>query len=111
MDIAFFVLPSEGVGSVFMEMSEAVRGASIAVVDHILMAAFPGIWHEIPKHLWAFQAGSWISFSGVCEVDKFYGVFDPENRSGVADEIPVSFFSVEFKSKSWIKLFLPLGSL
>ena len=111
MDISIFVLPSEGVGSVFMEMPVAVRCASVAVVNHILMAAFPGIWDEIPKHLWAFKTGSWISFSGVCEVDKFYGVFDPENRSGVAYEIPVSFFSVEFKSKSWIKLFLPLGSL
>ena len=43
MDISIFVLPSEGVGSVFMEMPVAVRCASVAVVNHILMAAFPGI--------------------------------------------------------------------
>ena len=99
VDISIFVLPSEGVGSVFMEMPVAVRCASVAVVNHILMAAFPGIWNEIPKHLWTFQACPWISFSRVREVNKFYGIFDPENRSGVTDKIPVAFFSIEFKSK------------
>ena len=43
MDISIFVLPSEGMGSVFVEMSVTVRGASVAVIYHILMAAFPGI--------------------------------------------------------------------
>jgi len=41
VDGSVFVLPSEGVGAVFVEMSEAIGCPSVAVVDHVLMATLP----------------------------------------------------------------------
>ena len=54
VNISIFVLPSESVGAVLVEMSETIGSASIGIVDNILMATLPSMGDEIPNHVGTF---------------------------------------------------------
>ena len=45
------------------------------------------------------------------EVREFDGISNEKDRGIVSGHIPVTFFSVEFDSKTFVKRELPLGSL
>ena len=102
MNFSFTVLPSERVSSIGMKVSVSIWSSSVTVVDHILMATLPGERDEVPEVVWIFHAASWISFTGVSQINKFYSVFYPEYGSGVTDEVPITLLSIEFDAKTYI---------
>lgn len=58
---------------------------------------------EIPECIWVFQVCNRVSLLGVDEIWEQDRIPDEEDRSVVANNIPVSLFSVELDCKSsWV---------
>lgn len=111
VDFSLFVFPPERMGSICMKVSVTVRSASITEIDHVLVTAFPVMRDKVPEIVWVLDAWSWVFLSWVSQVWELYRVFDPEDRSWVANKVPVAFLSVELDTQTLILLELPLGSL
>jgi hypothetical protein len=51
---------------------------------------------KVPKHIWVFEIGRWITFLSVDEIRKLERVTDEEDGGIISDKVVVSLFSVEF---------------
>jgi hypothetical protein len=90
------VLPPEGMRTVLVQMPEAVRSASVAEVNHILVATLPGMRDEVPEIVCALQTSARVFLTGVGQVHKFDWIAYPEDRRRVTHEVPVALLSIEF---------------
>ena len=63
VNLSVLILPSESMGSVFMQISITIRSSSVAKVDDILMAAFPGMRDEVPEIVGILEACARIFLS------------------------------------------------
>jgi len=90
----------EGMTAVSVHVSEAVGSASVA--EHVCYLV-DSLWYiapEIPYHIRVFQVGLRVTLLCMDEIWELHWVTDEENWGVVASHVPVSFFSVEFYSKS-----------
>ena len=80
MHLPIFVFPSESMSAILVYVAISIRSASIAVVDHILVAALKMMRNEVPHIIGIFKASSRVSFSRVSQVCKFNRILHPEDR-------------------------------
>jgi len=95
--------PLESVRSITIDMSISVWSSSIREKNGNLMHSFWRVLPETESGVCVTDVSCWASFLGVNEIWEFNWISDEEDWGIVSDDIVVTFFSVEFDSKSsWI---------
>lgn len=102
---SLLVDPLESVGAETVHVSVTIWSTSIREEDGDLVDGFWNEGKEVPESVGVLAVGLWVSLLGVDEVWELLWVSDEEDWGVVSNQIPVSFFSVEFDSEtSWISL-------
>jgi len=97
---ALVVDPLESVRAKTVHVSVTIRGTSVGEEDGDLMGRFGDEGKEVPEGVGVLAVGLGVSLLGVDEVGELGGISDEEDGSVVTNQIPVTFFGVEFDSKT-----------
>lgn len=92
---ALCVDPLEGVRTVSVHVSEAIRSTSVGEQDHDLML---GLWCETPEvksSVWILDSSLGMSLLGMNKVWELHGIFDEEDWSIVSDHVIITFLGEE----------------
>jgi len=99
-DFSLGINPLEGVRSISIHVSVAIRSTSVREEDGDLVAGFRNEGKEIPEHIGVLAVSLRISLLCVDEIGELGRISDEEDGSVVSNHIVVTFFSVKLDSKT-----------
>lgn len=109
--LSVLVDPAEGVRGVTIHMSEPVGSSPVTEQDGHLVGALGTQSPEVPSRNSSTEICPGVLLLGVDEIGEFDGISNEEDRSVVANHVPVTLLSVKLNCKAYIGKQVPLGSL
>ena len=100
VDFAIFVDPFKSVRAVSVQMSVAVRGASIRKEDCYLMESLRRVLPKSKHSIWILHVSSRASLLSMYKVRKLDWIINEEHWRVVSHEVIISFFGVKLDSKA-----------
>ena len=86
--------------AITVHKTKAIRCSPVTEEYNKLVQALRIETPEIPLRCVTLEIGLWITFLGVNEIRKLFGILDEKYRGIIANQIPVTLFCIELNCKT-----------